>query len=235
MKKYTKNTTFIIVLLLIGINVFIVVGCSFNTPFKNGSNQHVETEDFLKTADNGLDLALEREYEISLGDGTMMQYGGLITDEDDNIYIGGYYYFGQYNYSLFYCVFDKQGNQLQYINYTHFSSYSYYNWNLTIGGYIARDSEGNIFLLGYDGYSLEEIYLAKFNQTGDLQWERVYDSYGDDVPRSIAVDSYGAVYIVGYTVEPGLASQVLVVKYNALGTQQWNYTWVVVKAIGVLT
>jgi uncharacterized protein (TIGR03437 family) len=82
---------------------------------------------------------------------------------------------------------------------------------------VAVDSSGNVIVAGYTtsqtlpgtanafqptkasgGPENRDIFVAKFNQSGStLLWTTFLGGAGDDVPTAIAVDSAGAIYLIG--------------------------------------
>ena len=108
-------------------------------------------------------------------------------------------------------------------------------WISTLGnppgeafGYgIALDSSGNIFTcgFGYDGTGDNRIVLAKYNNSGNLQWQRTLNSTITDTDQSyaLATDTSGNVYVVGYAaVSGGGVYDLFIAKYNTSGTIQWQ-------------
>ncbi|MFX1321180.1 MAG: SBBP repeat-containing protein [Promethearchaeota archaeon] len=109
-------------------------------------------------------------------------------------------------------------------------------WNYTWGGIenevgrgIALDSLGNIYITGYYptieglGPSLA-IFLAKFNNLGQFQWNRTFNQQGDDIAYSITIDSGNNIY-VGGTSEDNGDNDLIIIKYNNLGDYLGNITW----------
>ncbi len=93
--------------------------------------------------------------------------------------------------------------------------------SLGVGGKIAVDEIGNIFLTNAFGPSIDvapgvgtqlighgvgsqSTYLLKLSSTADYQWSRVFETlpssptYGRSYPKDIAVDSNGNVIVSGY-------------------------------------
>ena len=107
-------------------------------------------------------------------------------------------------------------------------------WQRTLGGTdidfslaIAVDSSDNVYVTGYtDVAGLgQEFLIAKYNSSGTIQWQRTLGGTGSDIGYGIAVDSSGDVYAVGQTTSAGAGNyDILIAKYNASGTIQWQRT-----------
>jgi hypothetical protein len=101
-------------------------------------------------------------------------------------------------------------------------------WQKQLTGYtgygqgIELDSSNNIYVVGYyTGSSVQEILIAKYNNSGTLQWQRrVYTGYAY-FGTGIAVDSSGNSYISGYDSVTG-NSEFYIAKYDTSGTFQWG-------------
>ena len=92
----------------------------------------------------------------------------------------------------------------------------------------AVDRTQNIYVTGhaqrYPGNNYQIVTL-KYDSSGTMQWNAVFDGPvigGDstDYANAIAVDSAGNVYVAG-TTGPWSSSNIVVVKCNQVGIQQW--------------
>lgn len=107
---------------------------------------------------------------------------------------------------------------------------------------IATDASGNAYLAGtfqssnitfsvkfaYNDGGGSDVFLAKFNQLGIIQWIKSYGGQGQDKSTSIAIENAGAVYMTGYynyyyasfsnctTTFPELSDDMYTVKFNAI-------------------
>lgn len=107
-------------------------------------------------------------------------------------------------------------------------------WDITWNGVeneiprgIALDSLGNIYITGLtQNASFDDaIFLARFNNLGQLQWNRTFDTSRDEIAYDIAIDSDDNIY-VGGTIEVNTDNNdLLLLKYDNLGNYQWNRTW----------
>jgi hypothetical protein len=108
-------------------------------------------------------------------------------------------------------------------------------WQKSFGGSnneeskgIATDSSGNIYIGGFtqsEGAGAQDALVAKFNSSGDLQWQRIL-GWNDYDSVTVTVDDDGNVYGLGYSSrEPantGQGSQFIMAKYNSSGDIQWQ-------------
>jgi uncharacterized delta-60 repeat protein len=98
-----------------------------------------------------------------------------------------------------------------------------------VGYGIAVDSSGNVYIAGStasQGPGFGDAIIAKYNNSGVIQWQRVLGgASADDRGYGVAVDSSGNVYVAGQTQSQGAGqTDVLITKYNASGTIQWQRT-----------
>ncbi|MBI3070756.1 MAG: SBBP repeat-containing protein [Deltaproteobacteria bacterium] len=105
-----------------------------------------------------------------------------------------------------------------------------------IGGAIATDSAGNVFVAAitfgtFPGQRLfgdMDAVLAKLDSSGNLTWARQLGTPQKDVAVGVAVDSAGAAYLSGWTLggldgHPSAGdSDTFVVKYGATGAKLWS-------------
>jgi N-acetylneuraminic acid mutarotase len=87
------------------------------------------------------------------------------------------------------------------------------------------DVAGNVYVLG--AITVESIttdlLLLKYTGAGVLQWAKIYGpSSGDDVPKAIALDGAGNIYIAGTAnYNRGYGGDFATLKYTPAGVQQW--------------
>lgn len=108
---------------------------------------------------------------------------------------------------------------------------------------VIADSIGNSYVLGryagtiafgntlLSGIGLWDLFVAKFNPAGTLQWAAPITSGGTDLPGDIAVDRKGNIYVSGTYAGQGIingvvvqsvgASDVFVAKIDPFGVVQW--------------
>ncbi|OGS27954.1 MAG: hypothetical protein A2297_08105 [Elusimicrobia bacterium RIFOXYB2_FULL_48_7] len=101
---------------------------------------------------------------------------------------------------------------------------------------VTVDSQGYIYAAGYTSSSLDgnassgqdDIFVSKFNSSGNRLWTRQRGTSGYDYAYGVAVDSSCNVFLAGYTSGPldGNSSaggnDLALVKYSSTGTWEWT-------------
>jgi hypothetical protein len=89
---------------------------------------------------------------------------------------------------------------------------------------VATDPAGDVYIVGYSFDHSADIITLKYNPAGVMSWYSVFNSQGDnnDDPEAMTADSAGNVYVTGRSYIPGHSSDVVTVKYNTWGQQQWT-------------
>lgn len=147
------------------------------------------------------------------GAGNCIPYGGLAFDEEDNIYFSGHtngtVTFGDITLSstmssnIYLVKTDDEGTVLWA---TKLGASNGYNGV----GLITIDIAGAIYLTGNFSQPAnfgstvlspvggDDVFVAKTNNSGTLEWAKGFGSTGNDSGSSIAVDVQGDVYVAGY-------------------------------------
>jgi uncharacterized delta-60 repeat protein len=144
---------------------------------------------------------------------------GVVVDSSDNIYLAGdTKNFGAGDENLVLVKYNSSGTQL---------------WNCTWGGSqddfchgVILDSSDNLYITGFSTITVADMVLVKYNSSGVQQWNQTWSRRDDTFGEGVAVDSVDNIYVFGCTYDPwpGWVDMVLV-KYNSSGVQQWNRTW----------
>ena len=141
---------------------------------------------------------------------------GITIDSSDNIYLVGYTNsFGTGDTDFCLIKYDSSG-ALQ--------------WNKIWGGNeddrgrkIIIDSLGNIYITGETGDFSEqhgEMYLARLDNSGVVQWNLTFGGTGNDISFGLAMDSSNSLYFIGHHYNLGM----MLLKYDTSGTLQLNQT-----------
>lgn len=92
---------------------------------------------------------------------------------------------------------------------------------------VAIDGSGNVFVTGRSQGNSYDIVSIKYNSSGSQQWLERFNGTGnaDDAAEAMVIDSYGNVYITGYSTGSYSGKDFITIKYNSAGVQQWvsNY------------
>jgi len=181
--------------------------------------------------------------------GTNADYGsGIGVDASGNVYVTGYFYsstitFGSTtltsagSYDMFIVKYDANGNVV---------------WAKRAGGSnidmpygIAVSASGNSYVTGYFASATitfgsttltnagsYDMFIAKYDASGNVVWARGAGGVATDVGFSIAVDASGNSFVTGYFNSPTLtfgsttltnagSVDMFVVKYDASGNVAW--------------
>jgi hypothetical protein len=90
---------------------------------------------------------------------------------------------------------------------------------------VTIDGAGNTYVTGYSTGigSMRDITTLKYNSSGRLVWSRTYNglSNNEDEAYAITIDNSGNIYVGGYTTDILSGRDIIVIKYNNNGVQQW--------------
>ncbi|MBR5983833.1 MAG: T9SS type B sorting domain-containing protein [Bacteroidales bacterium] len=210
-------------------NVYVVGLSNENTTFDGNSYSSLGGRDgFLLKLDNDGNFVYVRVIGCFNDDNA----NDVVVDGDNNVIVTGYF-----NYALqisttslfqsargandaFLVKFDSEGNFLWTMSYAS-TSHDY-------GRRVTCDNEGNIYLAGefkgtisMDGNNLQSqsdmnVYLAKFNQYGAVQWAVQRGASGNDSVKAMGVTSAGDVYLAYKQAN----ANPYIAKYSATGISQ---------------
>ncbi len=149
----------------------------------------------------------------------------VVVDSSDNVYLAGETdSFGAGGFDMVLVKYDSTGEQL---------------WNRTWGGStisnrdnafgVTVDSLDNVYLVGETndfGAGEEDMVLVKYNSIGTQLWNRTWGGILSDTGLGITIDSSDNIYLAGSSYSFGAGEEdMILVKYNSIGTQLWNRTW----------
>jgi len=95
------------------------------------------------------------------------------------------------------------------------------SWNQAIA--MVADDAGNVYVTGQSsGNNNWDIVTIKYNGSGTQEWVVRYDGFhGVDYPIAITIDKSGNIYVSGGSEGNGTLDDVVTIKYNNAGIQQW--------------
>ena len=141
---------------------------------------------------------------------------GATLDSTGNLYVGGTSYFAGQTF----------GNQDSFL--TKFNSDGVNQFGRLFGGSgqdegysLAVDSSDNMYLVGdtrSSGAGNDDLFLAKYNSSGVIQWQRTLGTGASDESHGVAIDSSSNIYIGGRFN----GNDLVLAKYNSSGTIQWQ-------------
>jgi len=186
------------------------------------------------------------QWATSIG-GTSADYGrGIATDSGGNVYVTGNY---SGSITIGSTTLTSAGSDDAFV--AKYDTSGTVQWATSIGGTsndygrgIATDSSGNVYVIGeysgtltigsttLTGAGSDDVFVAKYDTSGTVQWAKGIGGTSADYGRGIATDSGGNVYVTGNysgtaTFAPGTtltstaSYDVFVTKYDASGTVQW--------------
>jgi uncharacterized delta-60 repeat protein len=108
-----------------------------------------------------------------------------------------------------------------------------YNGTINGGDYsfaVAIDASDNVYVTGRSDRgspTLSDMTTVKYNPAGVLQWAVHYNGPGNGVDEGLAItlDNLNNVYVAGRCMGSGTGQDMVIIKYNNSGVQQWaqNY------------
>jgi len=217
----------------VAINSFTDTNLAYNTTYRyrisaydSAGNESVQSSEIA--------VITEPRFTKQLGTAANDASNAIAIDATGNIYIAGY----------------TDGNLDGEINagsddifLIKYNSAGVRQWTRLIGTVvsesakgIAIDSSNNIYITGYTAGNLDgqvssgnsDIFLIKYDSSGNRIWTKLLGSAGNDFGQGIVMDSSGAIYVAGYT-DGNLDGQVnsggtdlFISKFDSAGNVQWT-------------
>jgi uncharacterized delta-60 repeat protein len=108
-----------------------------------------------------------------------------------------------------------------------------YNGPINGGDYsfaVKTDANGNVYITGRSDRGpafLSDYTTIKYNSSGVQQWVALFDgpSHNADEAKALLVDGAGNVYVTGKSYGTTSNYDIVTVKYNSNGVQQWVTTY----------
>ena len=147
----------------------------------------------------------------------------LVLDANANVYVVGTSRGNGTSDDIVTIKYDSAGTQLwaSYFNGAANGSEE--------GRAIDVNSTGDVFVCGVspDAGFINDGVAIKYNSAGVQQWAQLYNgtASGTDEFLDLIIDGSSNVYVTGHTEATGVNFNVLTIKYNSAGTQQWLMTY----------
>ncbi|MDQ3019533.1 MAG: SBBP repeat-containing protein [Bacteroidota bacterium] len=173
----------------------------------------------LKYSSSGNQLWLQRysgSESLEPGDyaASIAVYGSGI------VYVAGALYNEQSATDYATIKYNSLGSQQWIQTYNGPENFFDYVYALTI------DAAGNVFVTGESygsGQNASDYFTIKYNSSGNEMWSQRYNGPGDFIDRAnaITLDNAGNVYVTGTSFGIGFNFDIVTIKYNSTGVQQW--------------
>lgn len=165
----------------------------------------------------GYDSSGTKTWNRQLGTTSPDVTNGVATDSSGNVYV-----IGSSNNSG---VAPSPPNLI----ISKYNSSGTETWAQYISGAVTEDglsvivdTSGNVYVTGitYQTGVNYDVLLAKFNSSGTFQWAKSAGGTGNDFGNSLALDSSGNIYVLGYAANsPDI---MLLLKYDSSGSIVWQ-------------
>ena len=141
---------------------------------------------------------------------------GVAIDSSSNVYVTGQSFSTGATYVAQIAKYNSSGT-IQWQRKLGDSSYV----TATYGRGIAVDSSGNAYIVGYNTVAGNPALFAKYDTSGNLQWQRFLSGGTVSGGYGVTVDSSNNLYIAGLSNNSGTID-LQIAKYNSSGTIQWQ-------------
>ncbi len=184
---------------------------------------------------NILTTVLRTTWTKLIGTSSNERATALEIASDGSIYTGGYTYGdldGETNngsMDAFFSKYDSDGNLEWTRLFGNTSDSRLYSIDTASDNsvYVTGKISGDIN--GQTNNGSEDIFLAKYDSNGTIQWTKLIGTSSQDHGKDIKIGSDGSIYITGHTLGNlngetlnGGAADAFLVKYNSDGVEQWT-------------
>lgn len=168
--------------------------------------------------------ALQWQKLLGYGGASQHDYGrGIDIDSSGNVYVCG--------------ATSVEGSGLEDTVIAKYNSSGAIQWQRVLGGVdsdgpsgassIAVDSAGNSIISGIvgagsGGAGSQDAFIAKYDTSGVIQWQRYLGGVNQDWGLGVAIDTSDNIFISGFTSSEGVGGEVLIARYDPAGAIQWQ-------------
>jgi uncharacterized delta-60 repeat protein len=144
----------------------------------------------------------------------------MTSDNSGNIYVCGSSFQSTTSRDMLVIKFTPAGNIAWIRTFNGIHNAGDYAFDVTV------DVSGNVYMTGRcdNGLpTLSDYTTVKYNSSGVLQWSATYNGPVDGIDEATAVriDNSGNVYVTGKSPGTGTNLDIVTVKYNSSGVEQW--------------
>jgi uncharacterized delta-60 repeat protein len=144
----------------------------------------------------------------------------VAVDNNSNVYVTGFATNNNTSKDMITIKYDENGNILWVRTYNGEVNGGDYSFALVL------DAQSNVYVTGRSdrgGPTFSDITTIKYNTNGVQQWVAFYNGPDNlfDEGRCLKVDNSGNVYVAGRSDGTTSGQDMVVVKYNSSGAQQW--------------
>lgn len=179
---------------------------SFDNIYICGDTDGVPPRKFVNKYNSSGD---EQWSYITGGVGSSGTFYDIVLDENNNTYACGYHYsLGDYD-----AILTKIDNNGQYVWSRTWQVNPFDDDEYAHG--VALDSSNNIYIAGYVFTGPYAIFMAKYNTSGDLVLNKIWNGSRIDSCRGLDIDNQDQIYLAGYTDSIGEGEyDLLLVRYS---------------------
>ena len=161
------------------------------------------------------------------GSGSDLAYSIQQTTDGGYIVAGITASLGAGSYDVYVLKLDKDGNLIWEKAYGGSAPEEAYAVQETKdGGYIVAGRTASFGDTGNSAYPLNNVYVLKLDENGELEWQKTFGGSSDDYAYSIQQVSDGGYIVAGYTASFGTGyDDVYVLKLNTNGDLLWQKTF----------
>ncbi|MCX6640628.1 MAG: SBBP repeat-containing protein [bacterium] len=144
----------------------------------------------------------------------------IALDSFGNVYVTGHSYSSWTGGDYATIKYDVDGNQLWVARYNGSGNYEDAARSLTV------DSYGNVYVTGYSQgiWNNMDYTTIKYDSNGNQLWVARYNGPGNnfDAASSLALDTFGNVYVTGRSVGSRTDKDFCTIKYSATDLPNWQ-------------
>ncbi len=186
-----------------------------------------------KNTDDGARNAYLLKIDAAGNEKWSKDYGGaggetandiLETSDRGYLVLGSTTSMGAGEFDVYLFKTDAQGN----VEWE--KTYGGTNWEE--GNSIQPTPDGGYVIAGFTvsmGVGARDFYLIKIDASGNMQWDKTYGDVNNDVAAKVVVTDDGGYLVAGSTAniitDENIYSDILIVKTNATGDEEWRTTF----------